>query len=109
MFFSTVKKRVDAYFDDNKISKNANATMVIKTIVLLTGYIAPFALILFLNPPFIVSLLLWAIIGFSLAGIGMSVMHDANHGAYSGNNRVNELMGNTLVLLGGATSHWKIQ
>jgi linoleoyl-CoA desaturase len=40
--------------------------------------------------------------GFALAGIGMSVMHEANHGAYSSNSKVNKFLGHTLNLLGGS-------
>ena len=31
MFFPTVRKRVDAYFKENNISKNANGEMYFKT------------------------------------------------------------------------------
>jgi linoleoyl-CoA desaturase len=43
------------------------------------------------------------------AGIGMSVMHDANHGAYSSHRWLNILMGNMYYLLGGSPKIWKIQ
>jgi linoleoyl-CoA desaturase len=64
---------------------------------------------LIFQPPFWVCLLLWAVMGVSMAGIGMSVMHDANHGAYFKSHRANELMGYTLNLLGGSTFNWKFQ
>ena len=38
-FYSILKNRVDQYFTENNISKYANATMVIKTIILLLAYI----------------------------------------------------------------------
>jgi linoleoyl-CoA desaturase len=47
--------------------------------------------------------------GFGIAGVGMSVMHDANHGAYSENKLVNKLMGGTLNLLGGFDVNWRHQ
>jgi linoleoyl-CoA desaturase len=109
LFFITVKKRVDAYFEEKQLSKHANFTMVVKTIVLLGGYIMPFVLMLLIPVPFWASMLLWAVMGVSLAGVGMSVMHDANHGAYSGNQTVNIILGYTLGLLGGSTHNWKIQ
>lgn len=108
-FFATLKKRVDNYFIENNISRHANSTMVVKTIVMLSGYIVPFAAILILQPPFIVSLLLWLLMGISISGIGMSVMHDANHGSYSGNDTINKIMGNTLTLIGGSVTNWKLQ
>ena len=109
LFFATLRKRVDAHFKENKISKHYNSTMVIKTIILLTAYLVPFAMFLFMQPTFWMSMLLWTIMGFSLAGIGMSVMHDANHGAYSSNKKINSLLGHTLNLLGGSVFNWKLQ
>ncbi|HTL80972.1 MAG TPA: acyl-CoA desaturase [Bacteroidia bacterium] len=109
IFFVTLRKRVEDYFRDNKISRNYNAAMVIKTIVLLTAYIAPFLLIIFLNPPFWIALIGWFIMGLAIAGIGMSVMHDANHGSYTSNEKTNNFIGYALNLLGGATCNWKFQ
>jgi linoleoyl-CoA desaturase len=109
LFFPTLKKRVDEYFTDNNISRHANGGMILKTIILLSGYILPFIYILTFNPPFFISNILWVIMGVSIAGIGMSVMHDANHGAYSGIDWVNSLIGNTLTLIGGSVDNWKVQ
>ncbi len=108
-FFEVLRSRVDAYFEENNISKHANSTMVIKTIVLLSGYLIPFALMLIFHPSFWECMGLWAIMGISIAGIGMSIMHDANHGAYSESNTVNYWLGHTLNLIGGSVSNWKFQ
>ncbi|MDZ4666000.1 MAG: acyl-CoA desaturase [Bacteroidota bacterium] len=109
IFFATLRKKVDSYFKEKNISKHYNAQMVIKTIILLAGYIIPFALLLILKPTFGISMLLWAIMGFSLAGIGMSIMHDANHGAYSSSHKTNYWLGHSLNLLGGSVFNWKLQ
>lgn len=109
LFFSTLKKRVDAYFIENNISKHANGGMVLKTIILLIAYIAPFAYLLYYKTPFPASLLLWALMGFAVAGIGMSIMHDGNHGAYSGNKAVNYITSHILNLLGASTFNWRLQ
>ncbi len=109
LFFATVKKRVDEYFRENNLSKNANTTMVIKSIVLLASYLLPFILLIILQPGFLVSMALWLLMGFGLAGVGMSIMHDANHGAYSENKTVNYIMGHTLNMVGGSVFNWKLQ
>ncbi len=109
IFFATLRKRVDSYFKEKNLSKHYNAQMVIKTIILLAGYIVPFVLLLTLKPSFGISMLLWTIMGFSLAGVGMSVMHDANHGAYSSSHKVNYWLGHSLNLLGGSVFNWKLQ
>jgi linoleoyl-CoA desaturase len=83
--------------------------MVFKTIFLLAGYLLPFILILFFHLPQVVNYSLWLVMGLSKAGIGMSVMHDANHGAYSKSRRTNYWLGHTLNLLGGSVFNWKMQ
>jgi linoleoyl-CoA desaturase len=109
LFFSTLRQRVDAYFKENNISKHYNSQMVIKTIVLLSAYILPFIIILFFSLTPLVSIALWSVMGFAMAGIGMSVMHDANHGAYSSNSKINLWLGHTLNMVGGAVFNWKLQ
>jgi len=108
-FHAIVRARVEAYFKEKGISQHGNGAMVLKTLVLMTMYLAPFMVILTFQPATGFALLLWAIMGLGLAGIGMSVMHDANHGAYSANERVNWWLGHTLNLCGGSTHNWKLQ
>jgi linoleoyl-CoA desaturase len=109
LFFSTLKKRVDVYFKEQNLSKYANSAMVTKSATLLAMYILPFAVIVAFQPSFGISLILWSVMGFGLAGLGMSVMHDANHGAYSSNKAVNYMMAHVLNLLGASTFNWKLQ
>jgi len=54
-------------------------------------------------------LALCVMMGFGKAGIGLSVMHDANHGAYSDKKWVNNLMGYSLNLVGASAFNWKVQ
>lgn len=108
-FYTTLKKRVDAYFIENNLSKYANTAMVFKTVVFLLAYLLPFIFLLAFQPSFGWSILIWSIMGISVAGIGMSVMHDANHGAYSSNDNVNYFVGHSLNLLGGSVFNWKLQ
>ncbi|WP_306642342.1 fatty acid desaturase family protein [Sanyastnella coralliicola] len=108
-FFAELRKRINAYFKENDISQKANGAMVFKTVVMLSLYILPFIAMVIFAPPFWLSLVLWSVMGFALAGNGMSVMHDANHGAYSKNHKVNKWVGYTLNLLGGSVFNWKMQ
>jgi linoleoyl-CoA desaturase len=108
-FYAVLRKRVDGYFKENNISKHATPAMVIKTIVLLALYLGPFAYMMLVPTSIGISLVLWSIMGLALAGVGMSIMHDANHGAYSSNKHVNFWLGHTLNLAGGSVFNWKIQ
>jgi linoleoyl-CoA desaturase len=108
-FYQTLLQRVNQYFKENNISRYNNKQMIIKSVVLLGFYIVPFLLLLILAPSFSVSLIFWSVMGVALAGVGMSVMHDAIHGSYSKSNKINYWMGNTLNLLGGSVFNWKVQ
>ncbi|WP_031526404.1 fatty acid desaturase family protein [Dyadobacter crusticola] len=108
-FFTTLKKRVDQYFIDNHKTRYANKTMVVKTIVLLSSYILPFIALIVFNPPVWVAMCLWVVMGLGVSGIGMSIMHDANHGAFSKNATINKWLGNTINLAGAGVANWKLQ
>jgi linoleoyl-CoA desaturase len=47
--------------------------------------------------------------GIGEAGVGMSVMHDAAHGAFSNKQWVNNMFSSAMYLLGSNTFNWKIQ
>lgn len=83
--------------------------MIFKTFFMLFIYIVPYILILTLNLSSPIVLILWAIVGFGMAGIGMSVMHDGNHNAYSKNMTVNKWIGYFLNIVGGYDLNWRIQ
>lgn len=108
-FYSMLHARVDAYFKENKCSKNANSSIVFKTVILLGAYLLPLAYMMVFQPAFGISMLLWAIMGVAMAGVGMSIMHDANHGAYASAPFINKLLGSSLFLLGGSVQNWKLQ
>lgn len=108
-FAYNVRKNVNQYFAENKISTKGNFGLVIKTVVMLSLYIVPFVILLIVPMSAWIGLLLTLLMGIGVAGIGMSVMHDAVHGAYSGKPWVNKLLGGTLYLLGSNVFNWKIQ
>ncbi|WP_246223665.1 fatty acid desaturase family protein [Fulvivirga kasyanovii] len=105
-----MKNRVNDYFKTNNLSKYGNGSMVTKTIFMLSLFFVPLIIV---NIGFITSL--WALFfmyilsGLGMAGIGMGVMHDAIHGSYSKNRKVNKYMVYTLNLIGANATIWKIQ
>jgi len=109
-FHKVLRKRVNKYFKDNNISKYANAGMVFKTVFMVSLYLVPFALMLTVFKANVeMMFLMWVLMSFGMSGIGLSVMHDANHGAYSKNQTVNQLLGYLLILAGGSDLNWRIQ
>lgn len=108
-FYPTLKKRVDTYFRENEISRHGDRRMVLKTVVFLSAYILPFVSLLAYKPSLAFAFPLWLIMGLAVSGIGMNIMHDANHGAYSRNASVNQWLGYTLYLVGVGVKNWKFQ
>lgn len=109
-FFRVLRRRVKAHFDETQQSRYANKHMVFKTVFMITLYTLPLGIILSGTvTTFWIAALLWVTMGFGMAGIGLSIMHDANHGAYSRNPRVNQALGALINLVGGYHVNWKIQ
>ncbi|UII31791.1 acyl-CoA desaturase [Fulvivirga ulvae] len=109
-FIRVVRKRVSDYFETNGISKYGNIHMVIKTITMLLMYVVPYVVMMsgILTNSWAI-LGMWIIMGVAMAGIGFSIMHDANHGAYSKNQNVNKYLGYLINIVGGSAINWKIQ
>jgi linoleoyl-CoA desaturase len=109
-FFITLNQRVNQYFKTNQIERTANREMVIKTIFMFSLYLIPYFIMMSgLIESIWVMLGLTIVMGFGVAGIGLSIMHDANHGAYSTKPWVNQLLGLSLNLVGGHATNWKVQ
>lgn len=109
-FFTTLNQRVNAYFKTNNIERTGNREMVVKTIFMFSLYFAPYiALLSGVATQGWMLYGLYVIMGLGTAGIGLSIMHDANHGAYSSKPWVNNLLGLSLNLVGGHALNWKVQ
>ncbi len=101
-FFLTLRKRVDAYFEDNNITPYANTEMVIKTIVAIVSWVATYALIITdtVSEP-IPLILTFLALGFINIFIAFNIMHDATHDAYSSKQWINDLLGYSMNFVGG--------
>src|SRR6185437_9351324 len=107
-FFATVRERVDNYFEERNLSRNANALMYIKSTFFVGGLITCYSLILSNNFSPLVMLVLAAALGAFCAFTAFNVGHDSIHGAYSSNPKVNKLLGHTFDLLGANAYMWNI-
>lgn len=90
-FGMEVRKNINKYFKEKGISKKVNIKMFAKAIIMLSIYIVSFVFILTTPMNIWLVVLLVILMGVGEAGIGMSVMHDATHGAFSSKQRVNNL------------------
>jgi linoleoyl-CoA desaturase len=108
-FFKTLNARVNAYFQQNNVSKYGNWKLYVKSIVVFSIFLTPYFLIISNNFNQWAMLLLTIVLGMGMSFVGMCVMHDGNHGTYSRNRWVNNLMGSSIYILAGNVYNWKVQ
>jgi linoleoyl-CoA desaturase len=107
-FLATTRQRVDQYFKETGQSRNANGNMWIKAAVFLTGFIGLYGLIIsnFFG--------IWTMLGLAIglgvfsAFVGFNVCHDAIHGSFSPNKKINKFFGLFFNLLGASPYVWSI-
>ena len=107
-FSADLKREVDAYFESTGKSRYADWGMVFKALFLFTLTFGTYAWLLTATLPGWAMLGLCVVIGIGVAGLGFAVGHDAIHGAYSKNDRVNRFVGLTFDLLGASSYLWRI-
>lgn len=72
-------------------------------------YFVPYVIIVSFDLAFWQYLLCSALMGLGVAGIGLAIMHDANHGSLSSKPWVNQLFAYSLNIIGGNALSWRIQ
>jgi len=106
-FYQSVKIAVDEYFEKNKIRRSGDWRLYSKTVILVGTALTMYCLLMFAPLSSWLALLFCVILGFSLASIGFSVMHDANHGSYSTKPGLNDFLGLSLNAMGASSYFWK--
>jgi linoleoyl-CoA desaturase len=106
-FFNSLKTSVDTYFKDSNIKKTGDWRLYSKTFILVGSVIGIYLTIMLANLPAIYNVLLCLLGGYLMACIGFAVMHDANHGSYSTNTKLNDFVGLSANMLGASSYFWK--
>lgn len=107
-FYQSLKTSVDAYFETKGVEKTGDWRLFIKTFILMGMGLAIYLLLMLVPMSAGIAISLCVLFGFTLAGIGFSVMHDANHGSYSPNQKFNDFLGFiSLNGLGVSSYFWK--
>lgn len=108
-FFKTLNQRINHYFKENNIKKTGNWKLYLKTVIMFSIFLTPYFIILTLDLNQWIQLGLTIVMGIGMAGVGMNVMHDGNHGSYSSKKWLNNLMGGSMYILSGNVYNWKVQ
>ncbi len=106
-FQKTLNQRVNAYLRDHNIPGRDLPAMYLKTVVALAWWLGTYLLLLLGHFPPLVNIVLCLVWAMAIASIGFNVMHDANHGGYSNNPRVNKLVSLSAEMLGMSGFRWR--
>ena len=82
-----------------RMLKNWKLASLLKTTFMFGLLVAPYFLILLTSLDPWIKLCLAVVMGIGMAGVGMNVMHDGNHGSFSRYDWVNKLMGASIYIL----------
>lgn len=107
-FYAEVRQRVNQGFINRGLTINADGFMWLKTIIFLSIFCILYFTILFSDVKFIYLTLLTLSLGVTCAFIGFNVCHDAIHGSFSANKKVNKALGMIFHLLGASPYVWNI-
>ncbi len=108
-FRKTLNERVNSYLRDNRIPARDVPAMYLKTAIALAWWLGAYLLLLLGHFPPLVNVVLCVVWAMAIASVGFNVMHDANHGGYSDNPRVNGLVSLSAEMLGMSGFRWRIK
>jgi linoleoyl-CoA desaturase len=109
-FVKELRRRVNDYFSQTGKSRFGDYRMVIKTVFMVALFYVPYTLMIGgVASTTLQIFICWILMAGGMSGIGLSVMHDANHGAYSKYKWVNTVLGYLLNFMGGSSLNWRIQ
>ena len=109
VFFQSLKKEVESYFEQKQIPKTGNWKLYSKAIVVISFSFLLYLFLLLGHYSGFVGMLLSLLLGLALICTAFNVMHDACHNSFSSKKWVNNLMGLTMNALGGNALLWKIK
>ena len=109
-FHADLKRRAAVHLERAGQAPWGGPAMRAKTAVILAWFGASYGLLLAFGQasPWL-AVGLTVSLALATAGIGFSVMHDANHGAYSPSPWVNRVVGFALDLVGGSSYVWRFK
>lgn len=102
-FIKVLRKRVWKYFEDNNISKHANAEMYAKSIFAVIAWFSVYGLLIsnITSHSYLLLIGTFCLLGFINIFIAFNVVHDACHDAYTSSKKWNKILGYSMDLIGG--------
>ncbi|SMG08907.1 fatty acid desaturase family protein [Sphingobacterium psychroaquaticum] len=109
VFSKALKEKANAYFKSTLKDKTGDKRIFTKAAILLTVFFLIYGILVFVQPHWIISVLLCVVFGINFAAIGFNIMHDAGHNSFSSNKKLNTVLSYSLNLLGGNIYFWKLK
>lgn len=109
LFFKTLKERVDAYFEVNKLSPTGGFKLYAKSLFQVCSAVCLYVILVFFTPAGWLAVALAALLGINFAALGFNVMHEGGHHSFSRYPFLNSLAGYLLNVLGGNIDFWKVK
>ncbi len=88
---------------------NGNINLYIKAFILIGVYFSLYTALFLFSVPLWILVCMGILAGIAKSGIGMGVMHDANHRSFSQKEWVNLLFGSSIYFVGGYGPNWNEQ
>ena len=109
-FTKKLSQQVDEYLKRNNLKRYGNWRILLKVPLMFSLFLLPYFLMVFgVIENHWLMFFMTMIMGVGMAGIGLSIMHDANHGAFSKYKWLNKIMSFSMEILGGSNLNWRIQ
>jgi linoleoyl-CoA desaturase len=105
-FRRDVDQRVNELLADERLVRRAYGLLWAKAFVVLVWAAASYGVLVFVANDAVEALAASLSLGLAAAGVGFTIMHDANHRAFAPSRGVNRLMALSLDLIGGSSYVW---
>ena len=105
-FHRQVDQAVKKLLEDQTLVRRAYLTLWIKALIVLAWAVGSYLALVFVAHGPLQAIAGSVSLGFAVAGIGFTIMHDANHLAFAPSRSVNRVMALSLDLIGGSSYVW---
>jgi linoleoyl-CoA desaturase len=104
-----LKRKVQEYFDENKMAPTGNLNLYTKAILMVSLFIIVYMHLLLFTPAWYFAVVECVVLGCLIAGIGFNVMHDGSHGSFSKYKFANKLAAYSANIVGANHFMWNIK
>lgn len=109
-FHAELKRRVNEYFSNTGKRTTGDFRLFSKAVVLAAALIYCYVQVLFFTPEStLLCILMCAVMGLIVAGIGFNIMHDGSHGCFSRFSFLNKIAAASTEVVGASHFMWNMK